>query len=287
MPCNAFATVDQVTVLVVTYNSAHCIAALAPTLSTLPFVILIDNASTDNTISEVKRLLPKARIINNTHNLGFGAANNRGLAETHTPYALLLNPDCEPASDFFVSLMAATVRFPDAAIIAPQLLQRDDRIDLNYRWPSTHWSPSGPAAEGPCCIGFTSGAAFLLNMQQMKNIGFFDEGYFLYYEDEDLCMRVFNARLQIILVPDVHLRHLSRRSSGNQALLRDEFWRGYHHAQSKLVFERKYGGSPQAQRLRWKTLGLALLLLVVRIALPQPRYLFRVIGRISGLIRWH
>ena len=67
--------------------------------------------------------------------------------------------------------------------------------------------------------------------------------------------------------------------------LKSEFIRGYHHAQSKLVFERKYFGAAHAARLRWKTLLLALLTLLPRLLLPQPRYLARLVGRIAGLCR--
>jgi N-acetylglucosaminyl-diphospho-decaprenol L-rhamnosyltransferase len=67
--------------------------------------------------------------------------------------------------------------------------------------------------------------------------------------------------------------------------LKSEFIRGYHHAQSKLVFERKYCGAALAARVRWKTLLLALLTLALRLLLPQPRYLARLFGRIVGLCR--
>jgi N-acetylglucosaminyl-diphospho-decaprenol L-rhamnosyltransferase len=122
-------------------------------------------------------------------------------------------------------------------------------------------------------------------MAVMKNIGFFDETFFLYYEDEDLCQRVFLANQQIVLVPEVEITHLSRGSVKGPNPLKSEFIRGYHHAQSKLVFESKYFGAADAVRLRWKTLLLALLTLVPRLLLPQPRYLARLVGRIVGLCR--
>jgi hypothetical protein len=125
----------------------------------------------------------------------------------------------------------------------------------------------------------------LLNMDVMKRIGFFDETFFLYYEDEDLCQRVFLAGEQIVVVPDVEITHLSRGSVKGPNPLKSEFIRGYHHAQSKLVFERKYFGAALSARLRCKTLLLALLTLVLRLLLPQPRYLARLLGRIVGLCR--
>ncbi len=276
-------TLDDLTVVIVTYNSAHCIKALASGLQGVPHIIVVDNASDDDTVKCIQEQVPQARILANEANHGFGAANNRALREVKTRYALLLNPDCLPDSVFFSGMVAAANRFPEAAVLAPHLLRRHGEVELSYRWPATHWTSSGPGASGPCSVGFVCGAVMLLNMPVMREVGFFDETFFLYYEDEDLCQRVFLAHRDIVLLPDVSIAHLSRGSVKGRSPLQSEFLRGYHHAQSKLVFERKYFGPSQARRLRWKTLGLALLTLVPRLLLPQPRYLARLVGRISGL----
>jgi GT2 family glycosyltransferase len=276
---------ESVTVVVVTYNSAHCLPALAQGLQGIPHVVVVDNASDDDLEAQLPQALPQAVLIKNQKNRGFGAANNRALATVTTPYALLLNPDCLPTPAFFEGLLAAATHFPDAAILAPHLIRRNGTPEVSYRWPATHWDSAGPAASGPCCVGFVCGAVMLFNMAVMKRVGFFDETFFLYYEDEDLCQRVFLASEQIVLVPEVEIAHLSRGSVKGPNPLKSEFIRGYHHAQSKLVFERKYFGAAHAQRLRWKTLGLAVLTLLPRLLLPQPRYLARLLGRMVGLCR--
>jgi N-acetylglucosaminyl-diphospho-decaprenol L-rhamnosyltransferase len=276
---------DDVTVVVVTYNSAHCLPGLSGALSAVRHIIVVDNASDDDLQAQLLLALPHASLFLNERNLGFGAANNRALAQVRTPYAMLLNPDCLPTPEFLAGMLRAAENFPDAAMIAPHLIRRDGSPELSYRWPSTHWVSRGPKAEGPCCVGFVCGAVMLLNMDVMRRIGFFDETFFLYYEDEDLCQRVFLAGQQIVVVPDIEITHLSRGSVKGPNPLKSEFIRGYHHAQSKLVFERKYFGAALAARLRWKTLLLALLTLVPRLLLPQPRYLARLTGRIVGLCR--
>lgn len=276
-------TFDDLTIVVVTYNSAHCVPALASGLEGVGRVIVVDNASDDDTVACVQAQIPQARVLANASNLGFGAANNLALHEVQTRYALLLNPDCLPDETFFMGMVRAANQFPEAAILAPHLLRRNGEVEISYRWPATHWTSTGPGASGSCSVGFACGAVMLLNMSVMQATGFFDESFFLYYEDEDLCQRVFLAHAGIVLVPDVTIAHLSRGSVRGRSPLRSEFLRGYHHAQSKLVFERKYFGDPQAARLRWKTLGLAILTLVPRLLLPQPRYLARLVGRILGL----
>ncbi len=277
----------DVTVVVVTYNSAHCLPGLSSGLQTIRNIVVVDNASDDDLQTQLPLTLPQASLLRNDRNLGFGAANNLALAQVKTPYALLLNPDCLPTKEFLDGLLQAAADFPDAAIVAPHLIRRNGTPEVSYRWPATHWVSRGPKADGPCCVGFVCGAVMLLNMDVMKRIGFFDETFFLYYEDEDLCQRVFLAGQQIVVVPEVEITHLSRGSVKGPNPLKSEFIRGYHHAQSKLVFERKYFGPAKAARLRLKTLLLALLTLVFRLMLPQPRYLARLLGRIVGLFRTH
>lgn len=276
----------QLTVVVVTFNSAHCILELARTLADLPYVVIVDNASDDDTVESVARMMPNAKIVLNPKNLGFGAANNIALRQVKTDYALLLNPDCVPEPGFFERLLAKATEFPEAAIIAPQLIRRGNIPEISYRWPSTCWVSKGPAAEGPCSVGFVCGAVMLLNMEIMKVVGLFDEDFFLYYEDEDLCQRVFNARKNIVVVPDVNILHLSRGSVRGSSPLRGEYLRGYHHAQSKLIFEKKHISENSASRLRWQVLVLAVATMIPRLLFPQPRYLARLIGRIRGLLSY-
>lgn len=278
--------VDDVTVIVVTYNSAHCIPALAKTLASLPHVTFVDNASADDTLATVRRLLPHATVISNERNRGFGAANNSGLLAATTSHALLLNPDCELAPEALRGLLQAAADFPEAAMIAPHLVNRSGDVELNYRWPSTRWESRGPGADGPCCVGFVCGATMLLNLAVMKDIGYFDEAFFLYYEDDDLCHRIFARGKEIVLVPQVEVAHFSRGSVRGPAPLRAEFIRGYHHAQSKLIFARKHIDASRARRLRVKTLTLALATLLPRLLLPAPRHVARLVGRICGLVQY-
>lgn len=277
---------DQLTVIVVTYNSAHCIDGLTPALSSLRHIIVVDNASEDGTVDTVAAQLPHAQVVVNERNLGFGAANNRALREVKTRYALLLNPDCLPTLAAFSQLLQAAAQFPDAAIIAPHLTSKDGKPEVNYRWPYSHWDSQGPGATGPCCVGFICGAVMLFNMEVMRGIGFFDETFFLYYEDEDLCQRAFVAKKSMIVMPDIRITHLSRGSTRGPRRLRAEFYRGYHHVQSKLIFTSKHVSQAAAGRLRWKTMGLALAALPLRVLLPGPRYVARLLGRVWGLYKY-
>lgn len=272
-----------VTIIIVTFNSEHCLPDLLRTLPEKARIIIVDNASDTDPTQIATQIRPDITIIRNKENLGFGRANNIALNQTNSQFALLLNPDCLLKPSCLDELLRTAHAMPGAAAFAPHLFRGDGRLELSYRWPSNSWGSRGPEAEAPCCVGFASGAALLLNMEVMRKIGFFDESFFLYYEDEDLCQRIFCSKNSIVIVPSAIATHFSRGSVRGKSPLKSEFIRGHYHAQSKLIFEGKHVGNAEAVRLRWKTLALALLTLLPRLLLPQPKYLARLLGRIAGL----
>lgn len=276
---------SDVTVIVVTYNSAHCLPALSPLLSQCPSVILSDNASADGCGAEAQRLWPHATVLAHPRNLGFGAANNRALALVKTPFALLLNPDCEMTPGQLTELLAQAHQFPDAAMVAPQLVEASGQAQVNYRWHRTPPKRSVPAS-GPLCVGFVCGAAMLLRLSQMQGVGFFDESFFLYYEDDDLCWRLFEAGRPMLIAPQVQVVHRSRGSVRGPRPLQGEYLRGHHHVQSKLLFARKHHDAGKARSMRRQLLWQTCLTLVLRLVVFSPKHLARNWGRLTGAYRW-
>lgn len=277
---------DQVTVVVVTHHSAHCLSGLNALLKHCPHLIISDNASNDGTPEQAGALWPQATVMAHPRNLGFGAANNRALAQVTTPFAFLLNPDCEMTPAALLALMDQAHEMPEAALMAPQLVGPKGQAEVNYRWPHTLWPSRGPAADGPACVGFVCGAAMLFRMERFATVGFFDERFFLYYEDDDLCLRLFNARLPMLVLPAIEALHRSRGSVKGHSPWKSEYVRGFHHAQSKLIFEQKHGSTQQALRQRRRLLWSTGWVLPLRALLFSPRRLSRMCGRWMGLMRW-
>jgi N-acetylglucosaminyl-diphospho-decaprenol L-rhamnosyltransferase len=283
---NALPSLSSVTIIVVTYNSAHCLAALHPLLQQAPHVVVSDNASGDGTAAQAQALWPHASVLGHDRTLGFGAANNRALARVSTPFALLLNPDCEFSPEQLAQLLAAADQFPEAAMLAPQLVDAKGHPEVNYRWPNTLWASKGPGASGPVSVGFMCGAAMLLRMSVCQPTGFFDETFFLYYEDDDLCLRFFKAGLPMVVVPSVHAMHQSRGSVKGKTPWRSEYWRGFHHAQSKLIFSTKHDSPAAAELLRRQLIWQTALALPLRLVLFSPKLIARMWGRLMGVLIW-
>ncbi len=277
------ALLAEVTVIVVTYNSAHCVEPLAAGLAGVPNVTVVDNASEDDTIAKVGELLPAAKVIPFYRNMGYGTANNRGIAEARTRYVLLLNPDCEITPDQIASLVAGARQWSGAGIWVPQLIDGAGREEINYSWPREAWTPRTGGAEGPLSVGYACAAVMLIDRERMSEVGYFDPRFFLYYEDEDLCLRAFEAGREVMVLPDIRVVHLSRGSVRGPRPLAAEYWRGWHHAQSKVIFAMKHQGIDAGERLRKRTLWGAVAQLPLRAVVFSPRLLARLWGRLQGM----
>jgi len=282
-PAERCFTLDAVTAVIVTFNSAHCAEALAAQLADWPHVIVVDNGSADDTPARIRAALPQAQVLELGENRGFGAANNAALHQVRTPFALLMNPDCAVMAADAQALLASMAQWPQAAIMAPQLVGGDGGKQVNYGWARHLWASKGPAAEGVTCVGNACGAAMLLRLSAMPTRDWFDTRFFLYYEDEDLCLRLLQAGTPVLIEPSVHVAHANRGSVRGPRPLNVEYGRGYHHARSKVLFTAKHQGHAAAIQHRRRALWGAVGLLALRVFAPSPKHVARVWGRVVGL----
>lgn len=289
---DAFATSksQDYTVILVSYNSQYWLEKHLPFYQDCTHLVIVDNASQDSTCDYVRQHLPHANLIANAKNLGFGAACNQGVAAASTPYALLLNPDCTCTHDTATSLVAVAQQDPQSAIVAPQVLTKTGALEVSYRMGLLTWkSTLKQAAQGLLCVEFVTGACLLLRKSAFDAVTGFDEAYFMYYEDEDLCLRLRRAGYSIVVQPAAVVQHFARSGSqqsgwrGYVARLKNEFKRGQYHTHAKLQFYASYQGQQRARQLRSKLLATSLLSLPLR--LLQPSYFARLLGRMTVVLQ--
>jgi GT2 family glycosyltransferase len=288
MTASAYSTpLDRITVSVVTYESQHCMAELGRHLLDFPYVTVVDNASADDTLAAAKQHLPQAHIICNATNLGFGAANNRAITQATTEFVLLLNPDCTMTPEAAVALLEAADRYPNASAIGPQLFDGTGQPEMGYRMRLDRWAAKSGPAEGDLCVEFLSGACVLIRRDALQHIGGFDEDFFLYQEDHDLCLRLAKECGELVLCPGATATHLSRRSSGGKHRYRAEYVRGYHHIQSKFIFDQKYSNKKFGTSQVIRYVLMAIMETGIRLCLLDFQRAIRAWGRSQGAWRFN
>jgi GT2 family glycosyltransferase len=283
-----------VAVVIVNFNAGD---ALGQTLALLPRglqgltweAVVVDNASSDGSETAVVRVnIPHVRLIRQSRNEGFARGVNAGVAATTAPLVLVLNPDCEVTAGSAALLAAELERHARCAVVGPRVLDPDGALQQSARGDPTlltglfgrrallsRWFPEtglvrrNLAAEdalrinaSSVSVDWVSGACLLIRRDALTSVGGFDEGYFLYWEDADLCRRLRNAGWHVRYVPGAAVTHQVGRSSQTaRALSVREFHRSaYRYYVTHVVPQWWHPGRPVAwailsARRAWKQLA--------------------------------
>ena len=232
---------------------------------------VIDNDSQDETAELVREEFPHVRLTASDRNLGFARATNLGIRAGSAPYVLALNPDTRVPEGVLERLIEVMESRPEIGISGPRLEKEDGTIDHAGRrsFPTItsalgHFSGVGrrmkagklaayraPEVEsGP--VDAVNGAFMLMRREALDEVGLFDEGYWMYMEDLDLCYRFAQAGWITWYEPSVSVTHLKSGSAGERRSPKLNFafhygmYRYYraHHAahRSRLVNAAVYGG---------------------------------------------
>jgi N-acetylglucosaminyl-diphospho-decaprenol L-rhamnosyltransferase len=268
----------KLTVVTVTYQSAHLTVKLAKTLMQFQNVCIVDNASQDGTVDLLRSLLPHAKFITNKVNAGFGAANNMGVDQATTEQVLLLNPDCDIDVLSVDILMRTMQRNPAAGLIAPQAWLPNGKAQMSYKEAFFEVSSKLPyiVPEAVCSTKWLSGCCILARKSAYSQIGGFDENFFLYYEDDDLCLRMHLASWECLLEPAADAMHVG--GGGSAPGWRIELFKHYHYALSRRRMIGKYQGYVAAWFYRIKTMTAFLPACLIYSLLLRRKYILKWLG---------
>lgn len=274
----------DVVVVIVNYNAgAHlrrCLAALAAQTVKPQVTVLVDNASTDDSLSGLETRYPELRVIRAAQNLGFAAANNLGVREAPpTTWVVTLNPDAFPAPDWLEQLLRAAHTHPEYRFFASCLLLDGDATRLDgagdcyhrsgLAWRRQHGQAALPAVAAgevfaPCA------AAALYRRDQFEAVGGFDADFFCYLEDVDLAFRLRLAGQRCWYVPEAQVLHVGSAVTG----YRSDF--STYYGQRNLVWT-YVQNMPSA--LLWRSLPLFLLVNLAALLIGARRGQFGVVAR--------
>ncbi|MGH2740467.1 MAG: glycosyltransferase family 2 protein [Actinomycetota bacterium] len=229
-------------VVVVNYNAgdylARCIGSIYRSASDLELdVVVIDNASRDGSTDRAKIAYPTVRVLENPVNRGFAAAANQGIRATTAPYIFLLNPDAEITGGMLGAFVKLADDRPRAGAVGPLVRNPDGSVQPSARkvpgileslvhafvgpaWPNNPFTRSYTLSDWDRTtereVEWLSGSAVLLRRAAVEEIGLYDEGFFMYVEDVDLCTRLRAAGWQVVFSPELEVTHVIGVSARGQ-----------------------------------------------------------------------
>jgi N-acetylglucosaminyl-diphospho-decaprenol L-rhamnosyltransferase len=262
--------VAAVDVVVVSHNSSAtlpgCVGPLAGQDSLN--VIVVDNASQDASLAMVSDL--PVTLLDLDRNRGFAYGCNRGSEAGSAPFVLFLNPDARLDPESVLQLARVLETHPSIGLVAPRLVDEDGSLDFSQRWfprlrstyaqalflhrlfPRAGWTDEvvrDPVAyEHAHPVDWVSGACVLVRREALKRLDGWDEGFFLYSEDKDICRRLWSFGYEVRYDPLVTAVHIGGASAPRADLLPVL-------ARSRVRYARKHAGRPAAFLER---LGVAL-----------------------------
>ncbi len=198
-------------------------------------VIVSDNGSSDGSVEFVREHFPQVRLIENGVNLRFAKGNNVGIQASRGEYILILNPDTIIHEGALDEMVAFADKHPEAGAMGCRVVNIDGSYQEHVRPLPTirsEWMAAlhlGPLArfsnwfnpgvyvgwkgEGERTVGWLAGCFILVKADLLKRLGGFDEQFFYYYEDTDLCRRVWEAGCPVLYTPDISIIHLKGHST--------------------------------------------------------------------------
>ncbi len=267
----------RVSLVIVNYNTAadlrRCLESVKTNLPDVE-VLVVDNGSSDGSVEMVRREFPWVRVEENPGNPGYASACNRGIKSTAQPYIFILNSDVEFHEGGLDAVLDYMDEHPDAGALGPLVLNSDGSFQMSCRrfpsmlqnvvhgflgelWPENPLSRSYQMKDlrrdRPCYVDWVSGAAMLLRREAAEEVGGFDETYFMYVEDVDICWRLRENGYRVVFHPAFRLIHHIGRASSQQSLR----MLYKHHRSMFIFFRRRYKGWRRAVFLPAVLIGLA------------------------------
>ena len=263
----------EVSIVIVTYHSADvigsCLDSIGAGGDVSREVFVVDNASADGTAKFVRTLHPSVQLIANSDNRGFSAANNQAIPLCRGRYLFFLTPDAELAGGCLETAVRYMDENPAVGLVGTKVVYPDGSLQetISLRYPGEKHT-TGELAGLKGSIACVLGASMIARAELIRAIGGFDEDYFLYGEDQELCLRIRQQGYEIGYIGEAVVRHIGGHSERASASA-DRWGR---KARAEYIFYRKHYRPETIKRIsredrfkaRWRTLTIPLTLPFLR-----------------------
>ena len=233
---------SELSIVIVTYKTnfeilKNCLQSIDPKVKTL----IIENSSELNCHQEIKNQFSNVEIICTGANMGYGAGNNFGLSKVKTKYALILNPDIVCDKEYFKNIKIYLDKTVDFTIIGSQYYEilnyksafffNNKEFDYNMKEDANNLQ----------MVDWVVGCSILFDLEKFESKTIFDEKYFLFYEEKDLCLRLKQKGLQVYSSKILKVDHLGGKSSLEEDLSNIKLIkiRNWHLMWSTFYYDKK------------------------------------------------
>lgn len=267
---------DKITIVINTFNSEDKIHQCINSIESKAKVIIIENSNNIKFKEELEKKYSNLKCFLAGENLGYAKGNNLGLSKVKSKYALILNPDATLSSDTLEEFLNSAENFPNFAIIGPA---KQDEYSI---------SQDKENPEQVFQVNSLKGFAMFLNLEEFKEVGFFDENFFIYLEEIDLCKRLKKKGKKIYLDRKVIVNHIGGSSHNKKIDFEMELSRNWHWMWSTFYFNKKHFGYLYAvisvSKNFFSSLIKILFFSLIFNQLKKKIYLHRFLGLFNSII---
>ena len=227
---------QNLSIVIVTLKSEKIIDKCLKSIDKKIPIIVVENSKNKRFKEELERKYPNLKCILSNSNLGMGAGNNIGIKETRTDFVLLLNPDVELESNTLEELYLASEKIKEFSILSP--ISSDENFPNYGMFNKKRIN----ITKSPFKVDYVDGFAMLLNKNKFKDQIYFDENFFLYLENDDLCLRVNKESGSIYVIPTSKIHHAGASTVDTKYKNEVELSRNWHWVWSRFYFCKKNFG---------------------------------------------
>ncbi len=231
-------TIQNLTVIIVTFKSENVIHNCIKSIDSEIKILVVDNSNNIKFKENLEKEYKNVKCLLSSENLGMGAGNNLGLKHVKTEFAFILNPDVILEDDTIKELIEKSKDLQSFGIIAP--------IEINQNFPNykrDKTSNNNFELLTPFTVKSVDGYAMVLNLKKLNQIDkfyYFDENFFMYLENDDLCKRLKDNNEKIYIIPSSRIKHLGGKAVDETYKNEIELSRNWHWIWSKFYFNKKH-----------------------------------------------
>ncbi len=216
----------NLTIVIVSFNSGEILHRCIKSIDKKYPIIIVENSLNNKLKFDLEKIYSNVTCILPKENLGYGAGNNLGIKHAKSKYVLILNPDTILYEDTISNLLIQAEIIKDFSIIGPRIVENENEKPEILKKDNES-------------VQYIKGFAILFNKEKFDKIGFFDENFFLYFEEIDLCKRIIKSGNKIYLIKNSLIKHVGGKSHEDKFNVEMELSRNWHWMWSTFYFYKK------------------------------------------------